>query len=187
MAKRERRVAMPGREMPRHVGELIRSGALEGEDRLLLVADRKNAARLRLACPLPGRELGGEPADDLPLRRAGILRLVDQHVIDAEIELVMHPGRLDVGEQSQAFCDQVVVIEQAAVLLLAAVAADDRFRDRERRRGAIAGEHGAALQHQRLEPRLLGIEAPRKLAMLGREGPGDDPIAPLAFGGEEHR
>src|SRR5260370_40272696 len=105
MAKRERRVAMPGREMPGQVGDLIRSGALEGEDRLLLVADRKNAARLRLAHPLPGRELGGEPADDLPLRRAGILRLVDQHVIDAEIELVMHPGRLDVGEQIEALCD----------------------------------------------------------------------------------
>ena len=178
---------MPGREMARHVGEPFRSGALEGEDRLLLVADRKNAARLRLAHPFASRELGDQRADDLPLRRAGILRLVDQHMIDAEIELVMHPGRLDVGEQSQAFCDQVVVIEQAAGLLVAAIAADDRFRDRERRRGAIAGEHRAALQHQRFEPRLLGIQPPGKPAMLRGESPGDDPSAPLAFGGEEHR
>src|SRR5437764_1247936 len=62
MAKRELRVAMPGGEMARHVGELFRSGALEGENRLFLVADRKDAARLRLAPPLPGRELGDQPA-----------------------------------------------------------------------------------------------------------------------------
>src|SRR5260370_36598468 len=104
MAKRERRVAMPGREMPRHVGELIRSGALEGEDRLLLVADRKNAARLRLAHPLPGRELGGEPADDLPLRRGCILPPRDPHPVEAPTALVTHPSPPARGEPSPPFC-----------------------------------------------------------------------------------
>src|SRR6266536_4602820 len=137
--------------------------------------------------PLPDRELGGELADDLPLRRARILRLVDQHVIDAEIELVMHPGGLDGGEQSETLFDQVVVIEQAAVLLLAAIAADDRFGDRERRGRAIAGEHGAARERQRFEPRLLGLETLGKRRMLSGESPGDDPVAPLAFAREEQR
>ena len=40
-----------------------------------------------------GGELGHQPLDDVPLLRARVLRLVDQQVIDAEIELVVHPGR----------------------------------------------------------------------------------------------
>src|SRR5262249_33476361 len=105
MAKRELRAAMPGRKQPRHIGELFRSSPREGEDRLLLVADREYAARLRLACPLPGHEFRSEPADDLPLPRARILGLVDQYMIDAEVELVVHPGGLHIGEQREALPD----------------------------------------------------------------------------------
>ncbi len=38
-------------------------------------------------------ELRHQPLDDVPLLRAGVLRLVDQEMIDAEVELVVHPGR----------------------------------------------------------------------------------------------
>ena len=79
-------------------------------------------------------------AHDLPLLRAGILRLVDQHVVDAEIELVVHPGGATRLEQCERLVDQVVVVEQPAAFLLGARSA------RSRRvamvisaRGALAG------------------------------------------------
>src|SRR5882724_13446412 len=93
----------PGRlvaalELSAPLGELARLGALEREDRLLLVADREDRSR-RLARTLAGGEFRHQLRDDLPLPRARVLRLVDQHVIDAEIELVMHPCGVDIGEQ----------------------------------------------------------------------------------------
>ena len=43
--------------------------------------------------PSPGGEFGNQMRDDVPLPRAGVLRLVDQHVVDAAVELVEHPAR----------------------------------------------------------------------------------------------
>src|SRR5690349_17697177 len=71
--------------------EFARRGALKGEDRLLLVADREDRTLDALARALAGREFGNDVGDNVPLLWAGILRLVDQHVIDAAIKLVMHP------------------------------------------------------------------------------------------------
>ena len=76
-------------------------GILEGIDRLLFVADGEYRT-LTPRAPAPAVNSADEPAHDLPLLVAGVLRLVDQHMIDAEIELVMHPGRIDVGEQRNA-------------------------------------------------------------------------------------
>ena len=88
-------------EIAPHFGEFLRRGALERIDRLLVVADRENGAR-DAARAGAGGELGDQPSHDLPLLGAGVLRLVDQHMVDAEIELVVHPGGVDVGKQRRA-------------------------------------------------------------------------------------
>ena len=88
-----------GLEVAQHLGEFFRRGVLERIDRLFLVADREHGA-LYAARTGAGSEFSSEPAHDLPLLVAGVLRLVDQDMIDAEIELEMHPGRIDVGEQA---------------------------------------------------------------------------------------
>ena len=62
---------------------------------------------------------------------AGVLRLVDQEVIDAEIELVMDPRRIDIGEQVQCFFDQVVIIDQSAPLFLMTITGQHIVGDAE--------------------------------------------------------
>ena len=78
-------------EVPFHLGEGARRRILKREDRLLFVADGKNRA-LDHARARPGKEFRGQPAHDLPLLGARVLRFVDQHVVDAAVELVVHPG-----------------------------------------------------------------------------------------------
>ena len=131
-----------------HGVELARRRALERKDRLLLVADREDRAP-HLPRAGAGEKFGRQMADDLPLLRAGILRLVDQHVIDAVVELVVHPGGAILGQQRERLVDQVVVVEQAAPVLLGLVARDHRVRDGQQRRGAIAARDGVAPLEQR--------------------------------------
>ena len=83
MFEREPRRAEATLETAPHRVEFLRRGALEGEDRLLFVADREEAARARRL-----REFIGDDLQNLPLRRARVLRLVEQNVIDLLIELV---------------------------------------------------------------------------------------------------
>src|SRR5258706_15576022 len=108
MTPAELRLIEQARVEPPLLIELARHRALEGENRLLLVADRKDRTLQRAAGAATGRELAGNLVDDVPLHRARILRLVDQHVIDAEIELVENPGRRHVAEQFQRLFDQIV-------------------------------------------------------------------------------
>ena len=78
-------------EMAAHAVELVGVGALKTVDGLLEIADHEQ-------CPVPplglagaGEELGGQRLDDLPLAGVGVLRLVDQEVIDVAVQLVAHP------------------------------------------------------------------------------------------------
>src|SRR5207302_8217223 len=73
--------------------ELTRCRALKREDRLLLVADREDRAGDAIARAFAGGEFGDDVVDDIPLPGARVLRLVDQHMINAAVELVMHPAR----------------------------------------------------------------------------------------------
>src|SRR5258705_9925994 len=66
--------------------------ALEREDGLLLVADGEDRA-VDGARAGAGKKLSRQKPNDLPLLRAGILGLVDQHVVDALIALLVRPGR----------------------------------------------------------------------------------------------
>src|SRR5438105_4694295 len=74
-------------EVRAHARERQGIGALEAEDRLLGVADREDRAR-PLGHRLAGEELLGERLHDLPLLGIGVLRLVDQDVVEAAVELV---------------------------------------------------------------------------------------------------
>ena len=80
-----------GLEMAAHAGELGGVGALEAVDRLLLVADREDRAD-SVGAGGVGEELLGQRGDHLPLLRVGVLRLVDQDVVEAAVELEQHPG-----------------------------------------------------------------------------------------------
>ena len=55
---------------------------------------RRACAPSRAARAAAGREILGDVAQDLPLLRVRVLRLVDEHVVDAAVELVEHPGRV---------------------------------------------------------------------------------------------
>src|SRR5260370_1328106 len=77
----------------------------------------------------PGGELRRQPLDDVPLPLAGVLRLVDQDVIQSEIELVVHPAGIHTGEQPEGLVDQVVIVEETAAILLGGVAVDHPQRD----------------------------------------------------------
>ncbi len=64
--------------------------------------------------PGAGEELGGQGAQDVPLLGGGVLGLVQQHVVDAAVQLVEHPGRVGpLGEQLDGSRDQVAEIERA--------------------------------------------------------------------------
>ena len=52
----------------------------------------RRAGRAR---PAPAENSATNALDDVPLLWARVLRLVDQQMVDAEIELVVHPGRVD--------------------------------------------------------------------------------------------
>ena len=146
-------------QLPAPRVELARRRALKGEDRLLLVADREHGAHHAVTRARTGGEFRDEMRDDVPLPGAGILRLVDQHMIDAAVELVVHPGRRAAGQQGQCLVDQIVIVEQAAFQLFAPVVCGNRDRDMQQRFGAVARDDGAALFDQRAEPARLGVEA----------------------------
>ena len=57
-----------------------------------LMSPTANTVRAALDRALADEELLGQAADHLPLVGVGVLRLVDQHMVDAAVELVEHPG-----------------------------------------------------------------------------------------------
>ena len=91
-------------------------------------------------------------------RGTGVLRLVDQHMVDAAVELVMHPARGDTVQHRQRLVDQIVIVEQAALLLLAPVIGRRCSGDMQQRLGAVAGDHRAALLDQGRDAISFGFE-----------------------------
>jgi hypothetical protein len=67
-------------------------GALKGIDRLLPVTHHEQGPRLAAVAAFAREELARQRLHDLPLHGAGVLRLVDEQVLDAAIELEQHPG-----------------------------------------------------------------------------------------------
>ncbi len=80
----------PLEEAP-HLGEQLRRGALKGKDRLLLVADGENGPPASPGA-LSGEKLFTQSGKDAPLFGRGVLRLVDQQMIEPRVEFAQHPG-----------------------------------------------------------------------------------------------
>ena len=70
--------------------EALRIGALEAEDRLLVVADGEDRARAARGA-FAGEIFPGQRPDDVPLALVRVLRLVDQDMVGLLVELVAHP------------------------------------------------------------------------------------------------
>ncbi len=107
--------AQSAAEMFLHLVKAIRIGALKGIDRLLLVAHDKDrpalVGRRAFACG----KLLRQKADHLPLRRARVLRLVDEDVINPSIELEQDPcSHARIGQELVRLVDQIVEIKLAA-------------------------------------------------------------------------
>ncbi len=109
--KRKVAAVMRPPEVPAHVSERGRDRTLEREDRLLFVADREDRAPKHAARADAGGEFGNQAFDDVPLGGRGVLRLINQQMIDAKIKLVVHPGGIDPIQQCTGLVDQVIVIE----------------------------------------------------------------------------
>jgi len=118
-------------EFASHRVEARRIGALETENRLFLVADREDGAATVLAGAAPREELFRKLLDHGPLLGARILCLVDQEVIDAAVELVVHPGCGRIGQEIGGLADQIAEIEPSALGLHRLVATDDGSGERE--------------------------------------------------------
>ena len=174
-----------GLEMAAHAGELGGVGPLEAVDRLLLVADREQRAD-SVGAGGVGEELLGECRDHLPLLRVGVLRLVDQDMVEAAVQLEQHPGGDAVlGQQVLCGQDQVVIVQPGAVGLELGVGLDQRFGQDEQGGGGVGDS-------RRLDPvedlaQALGLG--HQGLEGGREGCGgllrQQGLAGDALGGEE--
>ena len=122
---------------------------------------------------------------DLPLLLAGVLRLVDQHVVDAEIELVVHPGGIDVAQQRQRLVDEIVVVEQPAALLFLAGSVPA-----PRRRwcsSAALRSRQATARRRSSSAQMRSCSAAKPLHQRGvLDRLGDDGFARRAFAGAEN-
>ena len=107
---------------------------------------------------MAGGKFGNDVLDNVPLARARVLRLIDQDVVDAAVELVMHPARRHLGQHGKRLVDQIVIIEQAALLLFAPVVCCRCYCDMQQGLGAIAGNKSAASFDQGRETKAFLLE-----------------------------
>ena len=95
-------------------GEIARAGALKAEYRLLEVAHGEDRPDLVGARAFTGEEIVCQGLDDLPLGAVGILRLVDEDVVETAIEFVADPvGHRGIRQQVCGALDQIVEIDQS--------------------------------------------------------------------------
>ncbi len=117
--------------------------------------------------------------------RAGVLRLVDEHVVDPEVELVQHPGGGGAREQFEGLVDEVVVIQEAAAVLLAAIAADHFVGDGDQRARALACGQRTLAAEQAADAILLRLQTIEPIGMILRDRFGDDILPWRQLGGAE--
>ena len=169
--------------------EQSRVAAPEPVYRLLGVADNEQAAPAFAA----GRHLFQQRQYQLPLRRVGVLKFIDQEVVDALVEFELHPVRLfPVAEQQVGVPLQVCEIQQAPLALDALVVIQH----------ALAGTVPCRVGAQCLLPPLLfrdsfdffaepGVQFQKPLLALFPHGLAlripRRALAALASGGEKRR
>ncbi len=164
----------------------MRCRALERENGLLLVADREHRAHGVLARTLAGGKFRDDVLDNVPLPRTGVLRFVDQDMIDAAVELVMHPAGRDLVQHRKRLVDQIVIVEQAALVLFAAIVHGGCGRDMQQRLGAVAGDDCAALLDQGSEPHDFILEQACNGRICVAKPFGQHGFAGLLVPGEKH-
>ncbi len=145
--------------------KMLRRGALEAVDRLLLIANREERAT-GLSRAFTGEEFLRQQFGDAPLRARVVLRLVNQQMADAPIKPVEHPCRA-VLEQRDRAVDQIIIVEGAIGLLAGLVALDDRIREREQGRAGPRGLQRDARLVQVCEAVARGAQ---RLGCIGRGG-----------------
>ena len=122
------------RELVLGDSEVLRARALEAEDRLLVIAHHEDRAQLVVALPQSREEIFGKRSDDLPLRLIGVLRLVDEDMIDAPVELVADPfAEPPLAQKACSAADQIVEIDQPLALLRRVPGQGEAPADGERR------------------------------------------------------
>ena len=105
-------------------GEVDRVGALEAEDRLLVVAHGEQRPPPGREHAAAGEELLRERSHDCPLVGVGVLRLVDQDMRGRLVELEAHPvADTFLLEQRDHGADQVVEVDRPHAPLCAGVGA----------------------------------------------------------------
>ena len=102
-------------ELAQLLRESVWRCALKREDGLLLVAHCKECARQR-ARAAAHKKLRRQRLQNFPLVGRCVLRLVDQHMIDASVEFAMHPCGVRTLHQRIGTLHKVFKIEQAARL-----------------------------------------------------------------------
>ncbi len=171
-------------------------GALEGIDRLFLVADGEDGATGFFA----GIELAGQGADDGPLFGGGVLGLVDQDVIDPAVQLVQHPGGgAAFGQQGGGAGDQIGEVQRPALSLGGLVEGGvgaGQCQDLDRIVGDLGLAQGLARDQEfglkvqqpadRALRRRLGAHALTRFARLGAEDPGQGREPGVGRGGDAH-
>src|ERR1700704_4797581 len=171
-------------ESASHRVEFARCRALKRKNRLLLVTHRKDRAAEQTRAGAD-KEFSCQRLDDTPLLGAGILRFIDQHVVDPAIEFVMNPGRIDPLEQVQGSVDQIVIVEEGALVLFGLVAIDDGGSDRDQGGGTVAASNSLAALLERDDAIALCLKVLRQSRMFLGKGLGDDHLTWVTFVGQE--
>ena len=129
---------------------------------------------------------GDELLDDLPLRRVGVLRLVDQHMVDFAVELVTHPvAHARRPQQGPCPVDQVVEVGDAGRSLGPGVGSRERLASPQSRGNVRREPRGSLHREQFADPRrdLLGMAV---IVRIGLELAGRR-LAEVALAGEDHQ
>src|SRR5262249_7086998 len=128
--------ALPGGARSRakvasYLAKALRVSALEAVDRLLFVAHRKQRAN-PFACVLAGEEFLGKSRNDRPLRWIGVLRLINENVVDAAVDLEQNPGcSTRAGHKVLRLEDQVFVVERGFIALSTVIFGLDAIGEQE--------------------------------------------------------
>ena len=107
-------------------------------------------------------------------------------MVNAEIELVEHPGRRGALEQVERPVDQIIIIEQRAALFLSLVTRDHVGGDRDQRAGAVARGHGAFAGKQCAHTVLFTPEPFEPRGMVLDDRLGDDILSGCQLRCAEH-
>ena len=94
--------------------EILGTGALKSENSLLEIADREHGPNLVALCPCAAEKFLRQRPDDPPLRGIGVLRFIDQYMVDPLVQLVTYPfGDAGLLQQRGRTRDQVIEIDRA--------------------------------------------------------------------------